>query len=42
MHEETIRRGMRELDDDLEDRPQDRVRVPGGGRPGTEKKNRDS
>ena len=42
MHEETIGRGMRELDDDLEDRPLDRVRVPGGGRPQTEKKNRKS
>lgn len=40
MHEETIRRGMQELDDDLEDRPQDRVRASGGGRPRAEKKTR--
>jgi len=37
MHVETIRRGRRELDADLEDRPMDRIRVPGGGRPPVEK-----
>ena len=35
---ETIRKGRKELDDDLKDRPTDRVRVPGGGRPRIEKK----
>jgi len=35
---ETIRKGRKELDDDLTDRPIDRVRVPGGGRPRIEKK----
>lgn len=35
---ETIRRGRRELDNDLEDRPADRVRLKGGGRPPVEKK----
>jgi hypothetical protein len=30
---ETIRRGRRELEADLADRPTDRVRLPGGGRP---------
>ena len=34
----TIRRGRRELDADLEDRPTDRVRVSGGGRKSVEKK----
>ena len=33
MHVETIRRGRRELDDDLEGRPADRVRLAGAGRP---------
>ena len=33
MHVETIRRGRRELDEDLEGRPTDRIRLPGGGRP---------
>jgi hypothetical protein len=33
MHVETIRRGRRELDEDLAGRPADRVRLPGGGRP---------
>lgn len=37
MHVETIRRGQRELDADLEDRPTDRMRLPGGGRPPVEK-----
>jgi hypothetical protein len=35
---ETIRRGRRELEDDLQGRPTDRVRLPGGGRPRIEKK----
>lgn len=35
---DTIRRGRRELADDLEGRPADRVRLPGGGRPAVEKK----
>jgi hypothetical protein len=38
LHPETIRRGRDELDNDLRDRPVDRVRLPGGGRPGVEKK----
>jgi hypothetical protein len=38
MHLETIRRGRQELDDDLEGRPTDRVRLPGAGRPRVEKK----
>ncbi len=33
----TIRRGGRELSNNLEDRPVDRIRLPGGGRPGVEK-----
>jgi hypothetical protein len=33
MNVETIRRGRRELEADLADRPTDRVRLPGGGRP---------
>ena len=37
---ETIRKGRNELDDDLNGRPTDRVRVPGGGRPRIEKKTR--
>jgi len=32
MHVETIRRGRRELDDFLKERPVGRVRLPGGGR----------
>lgn len=35
---ETIRRGRYELENDLIDRPADRVRKPGGGRKATEKK----
>jgi len=35
---ETIRRGRRELEADLADRPTDRVRVKGAGRPPVEKK----
>lgn len=34
----TIRRGREELAAELSDRPADRVRVPGAGRPLTEKK----
>jgi hypothetical protein len=37
---ETIRRGRDELDNELEDRPVDRVRKPGGGRQAVEKKRR--
>jgi len=39
---ETIRRGRRELEDELADRPHDRVRKPGGGRPTVEKKSQPS
>ncbi len=35
---ETIRRGRQELENDLEDRPTDRIRLEGGGRPAVEKK----
>ena len=38
MDVETIRRGRRELDEDLENRPTDRIREEGGGRPSAEKK----
>lgn len=38
MDVETIRQGRRELDHDLADRPNDRVRLTGGGRPPVEKK----
>ena len=38
LHVETIRQGRRELDHDLADRPDDRARLPGGGRPPVEKK----
>lgn len=38
MNVNTIRRGRRELADDLTGRPADRVRMPGGGRKPTEKK----
>ena len=38
MHQETIRRGRDELAGSLVDRPCDRVRLPGGGRPRVEKK----
>jgi hypothetical protein len=33
LHVDTIRRGREELADDLQGRPSDRVRLPGGGRP---------
>jgi hypothetical protein len=42
MHVDTIRRGLRELEDDLAGRPEDRVRLPGGGRHRIEKKSRTS
>ena len=35
---ETIRRGRQELDDHLDGRPTDRVRLPGAGQPPIEKK----
>lgn len=38
MDEKTIRRGQRELDVSLADRPAERVRLPGNGRPPIEKK----
>lgn len=38
MHPETIRRGRDELNAGLADRPSDRIRQPGGGRPRVEKK----
>jgi hypothetical protein len=38
MDEKTIRRGRRELDAWLAERPTDRIRLPGGGRPPVEKK----
>jgi hypothetical protein len=37
---ETIRQGRREIAQDLAGRPDDRIRLPGGGRPRTEKKTR--
>lgn len=39
LDEKTIRRGQAELADDLIKRPEERVRLPGGGRPKVEKKN---
>jgi hypothetical protein len=41
MNVETIRRGREELAQDLAERPADRIRLPGGGRPRVEKKNRE-
>lgn len=38
LHPDTIRRGREELDADLQDRPTDRIRKPGGGRPRLSKK----
>lgn len=35
---ETIRRGRRELDGELAERPTDHSRLPGGGQPSVEKK----
>ena len=38
LDEKTIRRGQRELKLDLSERPEQRIRVPGAGRPSLEKK----
>lgn len=38
LDEQTIRRGKQELEEDLKDRPEDRIRLPGAGRPPVEKK----
>jgi hypothetical protein len=38
LHVDTIRRGREELHDGLQDRPTDRIRKPGGGRPPVKKK----
>jgi hypothetical protein len=38
LHVDTIRRGRDELAASLNDRPTDRVRMPGGGRPALERK----
>jgi hypothetical protein len=38
LHVDTIRRGREELDADLADRPTDRIRNPGAGRPAVKKK----
>jgi hypothetical protein len=38
LHPETIRIGRDELEQNLQGRPTDRVRLPGGGRPRVEKK----
>jgi hypothetical protein len=40
LHVDTIRRGREELDAELRDRPVDRVRRPGAGRPPGKKTNR--
>jgi hypothetical protein len=40
MSVDTIRRGREELDNSLSDRPAERMRIPGGGRPRVEKNNR--
>jgi hypothetical protein len=40
LDEKTIRRGRREMQAGLVDRPVRRVRLPGGGRPSSEKKTR--
>ena len=42
LHVDTIRRGREELDDGLADRPTDRIRKPGAGRPPAQKKIRSS
>jgi hypothetical protein len=42
LHVDTIRRGREELDAGLDDRPTDRVRKPGAGRPPGKKKTRPS
>ena len=38
LHVETIRRGRQERENDLQDRPPERIRLEGGGRPPVEKK----
>jgi len=38
LHVDTIRRGREELDADLADRPSDRIRNPGAGRPPVKKR----
>jgi len=38
LHPDTIRRGQEELASGLEERPTNRIRLPGGGRPPVEKK----
>jgi len=38
LHVDTIRRGREEVDADLADRPTDRIRNPGAGRPHVKKK----
>ena len=38
LHHETIRRGRDEIQNELADRPTDRIRCAGGGRPRVEKK----
>lgn len=40
--EKTIRQGQKELSLDLADRPEDRIRLPGAGRPSSEKKTQPS
>lgn len=40
LDEKTIARGQEELALDLESRPQERIRLPGAGRPSTQKKTR--
>lgn len=42
LDEKTIRRGQKELALDLVERPEDRIRLPGAGRPATQKKIRPS
>ncbi len=42
LHVDTIRRGREELDAGLRDRPTDRIRKPGAGRPPGKKKTRPS
>lgn len=42
LDEKTIRRGQKELVLDLAERPDDRIRLPGAGRPAVEKKTRPS
>lgn len=42
LDEKTIRRGREELATSLAERPLERVRLPGGGRPAAEKKSRHS